>query len=80
MAITDVKNPEQDLQVETRAKKQPAKPVEIDDTERLRLLMQKIRAGMNSDAVVDPRKDNPLPCRDCYQRGWHAALKKLLED
>ena len=50
------------------------------DTEQLRLLRQKIKAGLNKDAVVDPRSDRPPVCKDCYQRGWHAALKYLIAD
>lgn len=50
------------------------------DAEQLRLLRQKIKAGLNKDAVIDARSDRPPVCRDCFQRGWHAALKYLLGD
>lgn len=45
---------------------------------QLRALRQRIQAGLNSPPE-DPRPDNAAACRACYQRGWQAALKSLLE-
>jgi len=61
----------------TDADPKPA-AAEHTSTDRLHALMQKIRAGLNKEASVDP-SDKPLACKACYTRGWMAALKSLLE-
>lgn len=73
--------PERDMTVQTRDGKAVRKPGEsLSEADALRRLQQKIRVGLNSEASVDPRDGNPPACRACYQRGWAAALKSLLED
>lgn len=50
---------------------------EASAEERLHALLHKIRAAQNVDSVVEPG-ERPPSCRACYQRGWQAALKHLL--
>lgn len=66
------------MPVETKV----AEPAETakTDAEQLRILRQKIKAGLNKDAVIDLPANRPPVCRDCFQRGWHAALKHLIGD
>lgn len=68
-----------DATEETKSSKKEV-VAELSEGDVLRALQQKIRVGLNSEAHIDPRDRNALACRACYQRGWAAALKWLLQD
>ena len=67
-----IENREQDLTVENRVVS-GGRPEKATIEEQLQALRQRIRAGLAA-----PPEGAPVPeCRDCYRRGWMAALKAL---
>lgn len=61
-----LENPERDLQMTTREATEPS------EAGKLAALRQRIAEAK----VATP--DAPIPeCRDCYRRGWMAALRAL---
>lgn len=77
MAATAIENAERDLTVQNREAK-TAKKVGPDAEERLHEIRRRIKAGLNV-VGTDPRpKDAPI-CKECFQRGWMAALRALEE-
>jgi hypothetical protein len=41
-------------------------------------LRQRIKAGQNA-VGLDPRPKDAPACKECFQRGWMAALRALEE-
>jgi hypothetical protein len=46
--------------------------------EQLVALRQRIRRGLN-EVGDDPRPKDAPACKECFQRGWIAALRSLQE-
>jgi hypothetical protein len=73
-------NPEQGLAVETRegTGKRPIAQAPLEPEAQLLAIRQKIRRGLN-EVGDDPRPKDAAACRECFQRGWLAAMKSLQE-
>jgi hypothetical protein len=81
MAVTTegVENAERDLKLQTRDTNGGKKAVaKVDPEEQLRQLRQRIKAGQNA-VGLDPRPKDAPACKECFQRGWMAALRALEE-
>jgi hypothetical protein len=81
MAATAIDNAERDLTVQNREAKTAKKVVVPDAEERLHEIRRRIKVGLNLVGKdlneKDPRpKDAPI-CKECFQRGWMAALRSL---
>lgn len=82
MAVTtdQIENQERDLDLRNRqgGGKKPAATTSTVE-EQLHALRQRIRAGQN---IVgdDPRPKDAPACRECFQRGWLAAMQSLLKE
>ena len=76
----DIENPERGLELTTRRragpKHAPAAVQPQDDSAELLEMYERRFAAVKA---MTP-KDDPAPhCRDCYRRGWSAALRMLEE-
>lgn len=67
--------PERDLAVATR---EVSSAVANEPEAQLLALRQKIRTGLNK-VGDDPRPKDAPACRECFQRGWLAAMRSLQE-
>jgi hypothetical protein len=80
---TDISNPEQQMDISTREAITQAPKRERDDGDvaraELAALRQRIRAGLNAIGE-DPRPKDPPACKECFQRGWLAAMRHLSKD
>ena len=67
-----LENRERDLDIQNREGHTPSAE------EQLQALRRKIRAGLNA-AGEDPRPKDAPACRECFNRGWFAAMQSLEE-
>lgn len=76
----EIENAERDLEVSQRegkgARKAPI--IASPEAEQLLALRRRIQAALNTTPAVPAGRES-VACRGCYQRGYHAALKQLLE-
>lgn len=92
MAVTadQVEHGERDMQVRTRTSAKSTAAPALGADEQLAALRQRIRAGTNKVVIPadDPKTkdpDDPKPkdapaCRECFQRGWIAAMQSLQKE
>lgn len=70
---------EKDLDLRNRqgGKKTASPPSSAE--EQLAVLRRRIQAGTNA-VGDDPRPKDAPACRECFQRGWLAAMQSLLKE
>lgn len=73
-----VENAERESAVENRDAKAKTGAGQKSAEEQLVELRRRIRAGLNK-VGDDRRPKDAVACRECFQRGWIAALRSLQE-
>jgi hypothetical protein len=72
-----LENAERDIEIMNRETK-GGKATASEPAAQLVALRQRIRRGLN-EVGDDPRPKDAPSCRECFQRGWLAAMRSLQE-